>query len=256
MPQFLEFPVKNRHDFNELKKRYNPESPARYPQYWKDYKRSVENRNYPLGTMVGGFFGWAREWIGLENLAVMFYDSPNLLHEIFEFLGNFFIKANKKLIEEVELDYVWFWEDMGYKTASLISPKHFREFLLPQYKKVTSFLRSHGIDIILVDSDGNINELIPLWLDGGVNGVYPLEVAAGMDAVALRKKYGKDLLLMGNIDKRELAKGKEAIKEEVMKKVPYLLSQGGYIPAVDHAVPPDISFSNFIYYLDLIRSIK
>jgi uroporphyrinogen decarboxylase len=255
MPQFLEFPIKNRKDFEAMRKRYNPKSPARYPEYWEDYKISVKNRNYPLGTMVGGFFGWAREWIGIENLSVMFYDDPNLLHEMFEFLGDFFIEANQKLVKEVRLDYVWFWEDMAYKTAPLISPKHFREFLLPQYKKVTSFLRSHGIDIILVDSDGNVNELIPLWLEGGVNGIYPLEVAAGMDAVSLRKKYGQNLLLMGNIDKRELAKGKKEIKEEVMKKIPYLLSQGGYVPAVDHAVPPDVSFSNYLYYLDLIRSI-
>ncbi|MDD5698574.1 MAG: uroporphyrinogen decarboxylase family protein [Victivallaceae bacterium] len=255
MPQYLEFPVKNRQDFEKMKKRYNPQSPSRYPQFWEDYKKSVENRNYPLGSMIGGFFGWAREWIGVEELSVMFYDDPGLLHEIFEFLGDFFIEANRKLVEEVKLDYVWFWEDMAYKTAPLISPKHFREFLLPQYKKVTSFLKKHNIDIILVDSDGNINELIPLWLEGGVNGVYPLEAAAGMDAVALRKKYGKELLLMGNIDKRALSRGREIIKKEVMNKVPYLLATGGYIPAVDHAVPPDIPFADFVYYLELIRNI-
>jgi len=40
--------------------------------------------------------------------------------------------------------------------------------MLPHYKSVTEFLRKHGIDIITVDSDGNINELIPLWLEGGL----------------------------------------------------------------------------------------
>jgi len=106
-----------------------------------------------------------------------------------------------------------------------------------------------------VDSDGNIDELIPLWLEGGVNGFLPMEVAAGMDAVALRKKYGKNLILIGNIDKRALIKNKEAIRKEVMSKVPYLLSQGGYFPTIDHAVPPDVPFENYMYYLQFLRKI-
>lgn len=106
-----------------------------------------------------------------------------------------------------------------------------------------------------MDSDGDISELIPLWLEGGVNGMFPLEVAAGMDAVQLRKKYGKELILWGNIDKRALIKGKDAIKEELDKKVPFLISQGGYFPGIDHLVPPDISLENFNFYIEYIRSL-
>jgi len=125
----------------------------------------------------------------------------------------------------------------------------------PHYKKITDCLRGHGIDIITVDSDGNINELIPLWLEVGVNGFLPLEVAAGMDAVFLRKKYGKECILFGNIDKRTLTKGKKEIEREVKTKVPFLLSQGGYFLSVDHAVPPDVSYENFLYYLDILRRV-
>ena len=80
-------------------------------------------------------------------------------------------------------------------------------------------------------------------------------MAAHNDAVALRKKYGKDLIIGGTIDKRALAKGKEAIREEVMSKVPFLLEQGGYFPSVDHAVPPDVTFENYCYYINLIREV-
>jgi uroporphyrinogen decarboxylase len=106
-----------------------------------------------------------------------------------------------------------------------------------------------------VDSDGNVNELIPLWLESGINYVWPLEVAAHNDAVALRKKYGKDLILSGTIDKRALIKGKEAIREEVMSKVPFLLEQGGYFPTIDHWVPPDVTFANYCYYINLMREV-
>lgn len=256
MPQWLEFSLKDRHTWQEFKKRLNPESPARYPQYWDDLKRCWKDRDYPLVIDVGSFYGWIRNWVGMENLAYMFYDEPNLVHEMMEYIEYFVIETIRKAVEEVDIDVGHFWEDMSFKTQSLISPKMFREFMLPHYKKVTEFLRSHGIEIITLDSDGNLNELIPLWLEGGVNGILPIEVAAMNNAVEWRKKYGKNLILIGNIDKRALAKDKKAIEEEVMKKVPYLLSQGGYFPTIDHAVPPDVPFENYQYYLSLLHKIE
>lgn len=137
----------------------------------------------------------------------------------------------------------------------MISPDMFRQFMMPRYKKLNDLLHSHGVDIIWVDSDGDVEQLIPLWLEAGVNYVWPLEVAAGNDAVALRKKYGKDLILGGAIDKRALAKGKEATREEVMLKVPFLVESGGYTPSVDHYVPPDVSFENYRFCVNTLREI-
>ena len=80
-----------------------------------------------------------------------------------------------------------------------------------------------------------------------------MEVAAGMDVVALRKKFGKELLMVGGVDKREIAKGKDAIDAEVRRIMPLLGEKGGYIPTIDHAIPPDISFGDFKYYRGLIE---
>jgi uroporphyrinogen decarboxylase len=253
MPLWLDYPIKTREDWEEYKKRLNPKSPCRYPAWWDDYKRSVKDRDYPLGISVGSFYGWVRNWMGVERLSYMLYDDPNFIREIDEYIADFVIEVTRKAVEELDLDFALFWEDLGMKVGPLISPKHFREIMLPCYKRVTEFLRKNGIDIIWVDSDGNNDPIIPLWLEGGVNGIYPLEVAADQDAVALRKKYGKDLLLMGNIDKRVLARTKEEIEREVLKKVPWLAMQGGYFPFVDHSVPPDVPLENFQYYLDLVK---
>jgi uroporphyrinogen decarboxylase len=130
-----------------------------------------------------------------------------------------------------------------------------RKFMLPRYKKVTDLLHSYGVDVIYLDSDGNLNELIPLWLEVGINLIWPFEVAAGNDAVALRKKYGKEIILTGNIDKRALIKGKETIRQEVMSKVPFLLESGGYFPSVDHTVPPDVTFDNYCYFINTLREV-
>ncbi len=144
---------------------------------------------------------------------------------------------------------------MAYKVGPLISPEMFRRFMMPRYKKLNDLLHRVGVDIIYVDSDGNLDLLIPLWLECGVNLVWPLEVAAGNDAVALRKKYGSELIMAGAIDKRALEKGKREIKEEVMSKVPILMEKGGYFPSIDHVIPPSISFENFCYFMNLLRDI-
>ena len=104
-----------------------------------------------------------------------------------DFWAGFLIETFREAVENIKIDYAVFNEDLAYKHGPAISPKIFEEFILPHYKKVTSFLRSHRIDIIAMDSDGNFEVLIPLLLEGGINCLEPLEVAAGMDAVVLRE---------------------------------------------------------------------
>ncbi len=253
MPQWLEFPVKTKKDWDRIKKRLDPDSPERFPAWWEDKVRCWRRRDYPLGIEVGSFFGFLREMVGLEDLCVMYYDNPGLIHEMNEWIEYFELKMLKRALVDVQFDFACFWEDMAYNKGSLISPKTFRKFVTPHYRKITDLLHSHGTDVILVDSDGDIEELIPLWIESGINGQFPLEVTAGVDAVKLRKRFGKNFILIGNIDKRALIKGKRAIDEELKRKVPYLVSQGGYFPAVDHFIPPEVSFENFIYFIKSLR---
>jgi uroporphyrinogen decarboxylase len=121
--------------------------------------------------------------------------------------------------------------------------------MVPRYREETDLLKKHGIDLVFVDSDGDVRLIIPLWLEAGVNGTFPLEVMAGNDAVELRKKYPRDLRMVGNIDKMALIEGKEAIDRELERKLPYLLKEGGYLPTVDHGIPPEIPFEHYRHYM-------
>jgi uroporphyrinogen decarboxylase len=258
MPQFLEFPIKERRDFLEMRRRYDPESPVRFPQWWDEDVLLLKERKHPISLYGGrdmGFFGPVRGWTGLKRLLVFFHTDPGLVHEMMDFLADFYIDIIEKTLKVTSIDYYIFWEDMAYKTGPLISPKQFDEFMVPCYQKVTGVLRDYDVDVIMVDSDGNIDSLIPLWLKGGVNTFYPLEVQSGMDPVALRKEYGRKIRLIGGIDKRVFARDEESIEREVESKVPYLVSKGGYIPTPDHSIPPDVCLSNFQYYLKLVRNI-
>lgn len=255
MPRYLDRPVKDRASWNEYKQRLDPHTPERWPSDWNAFVKERNSQDAPTMLLMEGFFGVLREWTGLENLLYMFYDDPKLVEDMMDQVLYLEMEVARRAFKDLRIDTIRFWEDMAYKSGPLISPAMVKKFMVPRYKQVTDFLHSQGVDIIHIDSDGNVNELIPLWLEVGINFPWPFEVAAGMDAVALRKKYGKDLIIGGNIDKRVFAKGKDAIREEVMSKVPFLLETGGYFACLDHVVPPDVSLENFRYYLNLLREI-
>ena len=255
MPMFIDWPVKDRASWEEHKKRLDPTTFERYPADWEAYVREINGLTCPLSLEVGGFFGYLREWVGTERLLYMFYDDPGLIEDMMDAVLHLETEIIKRVSKDIKFEMVTYWEDMAYKVGPLISPEMFRRFMMPRYKKLNELIRSVGVDIIFVDSDGNLDLLIPLWLECGVNFVWPLEVAAGNDAVALRKKYGTDLIMSGAIDKRALIKGKQAIKEEVMSKVPFLLEKGGYFPSLDHWVMPDVPFENFCFFVNLLREI-
>ena len=185
----------------------------------------------------------------------MFYDDPALIHEMCEHIADFVVELIAPLLQRVDFDFAFIWEDMAGKAGPLCSPKTYREFMLPPLKRVTDLLRRHGVEIIIVDSDGNNDVLIPLWLEAGVTGLRPFEIAADCDPVATRKQYGRDLIIQGGIDKRALARGREAIEHEVLSKVPWLCLQGGFFPQVDHLVPPDVPLGNYEYYAQLLRQV-
>lgn len=249
MPYFLEFPIKSRADFEEMKDQWK-EVPfeKRLPENWSMLAEKYRNRTFPL--VIGGYpiglYGTLRYLIGPEQVLYAFYDDPKLIRDMVNFLADHIIYVWSGILNHLSVDYAQIWEDMCYRGGPLISPAMFREFLLPAYKKISSFCNDMGINILFVDSDGDITELIPLWLEGGVTGLYPFEVQAGMDVVKVRREFPK-LQIMGGIDKMAIAKDRKAIVHE-LKKVSSLLPTGGYIPYLDHLVPPDVSWKNFKFY--------
>jgi uroporphyrinogen decarboxylase len=121
-------------------------------------------------------------------------------------------------------------------------------------KRVVAFYKSHGVRYVSVDTDGNPGPLIPMLMEAGVDLIWPLERAADQDPVRLRKKFGRTLRLSGGVDKRELAKGPEAIDAHLRQLQP-LVAEGGFIPTVDHTVSPDISWGNFEHYIEAKKKI-
>jgi len=250
MPEHLEYPVKDRADWDELKPRFDPSTPGRFPADWGDRCAQWEREGSILvfqGPRSPSLFGFVRELMGPERALTAVYDDPALVHDMMEISAELLLQLMPRVLDEAPLASIYFWEDMCYRSGPLISPAMFRDFMLPRYRRVTDLARSRGIDNIFVDSDGDVSQLIPLWLEAGINGVYPMEVAAGMDVVALRREYGRDLLMTGGYDKRVLAQDRGAIDAELRRVIP-VAETGGFIPHIDHAIPHDVPYELFAYY--------
>jgi len=249
------FPVENRSDWEEMKKRFDPKTPGRYPEDFEKRCEELKKRDYAYGIGFSGPFWQLRDWCGFENLCMMTVEDPDFVMGMAVFWKEFVLAMLEPILQRVPPDMILFNEDMAYKEKAMISPAMTRRFLMPVWQAWSSRFRKAGCPIIEVDSDGYIGELIPLWIESGINACIPIEVAAGNDLPGYRKKFGKNIAYRGGIDKRAIAKGGKVMEAEVMRNVTPLFVLGGYIPMCDHGVPPDISWPDFIAYSRLLAKL-
>lgn len=254
--KYHRFPVENEKEWQEMKLRYNPDAPGRYPADFLKRCEILGKRDYIFSININGPFWQMREWCGFENLCILMIDNPRFVRDMSEFWRDFIFNTMAPVLKNVEVDHVFIGEDMAYKEHSMISPEMVREYLFPCYDTwIPALKKNNPLVVIEVDSDGHIGELLQLWIEAGFNCCSPVEAAAGNDIVEYRKKYGKKMAYRGGIDKRAIAKGGETIKREIMRVVPPLLNEGGFIPSCDHGVPPDISWQGFIDYCKILAEL-
>jgi len=259
IPHPVSYLLRDRESWEKYyKPRLVPASQGRYPKDWDERVKEWKDpqRSYPVILPGGSLYGWLRNWMGMENLSLVLYDDPVWFEDMVTTVADCIIGILERILATGgRFDAVSMWEDMAYNSGPLMSPAHFKRYLVPHYRRISDLLHKHHVDVIYLDCDGKIDSLIPLWLDAGINCMYPLEVGTwGGDAVAFRKKFGKGLLMMGGFDKHVLAKGKREIEAEVFRLQP-LVEEGGFIPFPDHRVPPDVPYQNYLHYIDLARDV-
>jgi len=254
MPHYIEFVIKSRSDFEAIKERMNGRDyAARYPENWDELVGGYNSRDYLLGLVIRGPFAFCRDFIHFEQLMMLPYDEPDMLKDMMEFQVDFTLKLWEKALQEVTPDYIYLGEDMAYKTGPMFSPSLLKDLVGPLYAKLADFFKSHGVKNFLVDSDGCITDLLPIYVENGVTGVLPMERAAGMDTEKVREAYPK-FQMIGGVDKLQIAAGGTAIDAEI-EKVGRVVGKGGYIPSFDHSVPPVVSFANYAEYIEKLRKI-
>ncbi len=257
MPSGEEYPIKDWKTWQRLKEeRLSIDSISkRFPPHWNKLVEIYKNRDFPLslGGYPYGFFGILADLMGYENLFINYFDQPDLIHDIVHTFTELWIAIYSEVFKYVKVDHVHIWEDISYGSGSMVSKAVIREFMLPYYKRFTSFLKSEGVNIILLDTDGDCFDIIPLFIEGGITGIYPLEASCGMDIVKVRKSFPR-LQMLGGIPKLEIGNGPKKI-DQTLEPVKEVLKTGGYIPFCDHLIPPEINFQDFVYYRQQLNQI-
>jgi len=245
-------------DFSAIKKRLIAAIPERYPADL-DKKIAVwKERDFPLilghNCAANGFYWRAREFMGTENLSFAWYDYPALMHEMMEFFADFIIETSRPVLEKIDVEYFTLNEDLSMKNGPLLSPDTFRTFIFPHLRRMVDFFHDHGVRYFALDTDGDPTLLVPQFMEAGVDVLWPIERASEVSPQELRRQFGRDLLLWGGIDKRVLPQGPEAIRAHLREFIP-LIEEGGFIPTLDHAFPPDISWDDFRHFMDAKKAL-
>jgi uroporphyrinogen decarboxylase len=258
LPLELDNPVKDRRTWEEYKQHYAESTiPDRLPPDWDAVAARLRDRDFPirLGGTYGGFLGFPRQIMGLTHYLITLYDDPELIRDICGTFLRFLLAYYDRIIRDVKVDCILIWEDMAGKQGSLISPDHFREFLAPCYRAMVGFARESGVDVVLTDSDGYVEEIIPLIVETGVTGMYPFERAAGNDLPLIREAFPA-FQILGGFDKRVLLEDSTpAAIDAELGVVAEMLRRGRYIPHVDHFVSQDCTWANFSYYRRRLNEI-
>jgi len=252
--RWISLPVESHADWEAMKTRYDPDEPGRFPDDFEARCRRMRDRGHVVTVAFSGPFWQLREWVGFEGLCLLFIEEPEFVREMVEFWTEFVSRVMAPVLAAGVVDRVAISEDMAYKEKSMISPAMAREFLLPCWRRWAREARQAGVPLVDMDSDGRVDELIPLWIEAGINVCDPVEVAAGNDIVRLRKGFGRSMAYCQGVDKRRIAKGGAVIEQEIARLAP-VVRDGGYIPGCDHGVPPDISWPDFVRYGRLLAEL-
>ncbi len=253
IPLPMDYPVRTMDDWRKLKPLYqfgedrvNPEEIER--------ARTLQQEGSLVIAAIPGAFDTPRELMGDENACVCYYEDPELMHDILATLTDTAVRVFERVCDRLVVDQVSVHEDLAGKSGPLAGPRQVEEYFTPYYRGVWDLLASHGSRIFQIDSDGNIEAIVPALLACGITTIIPVEPAAGMDPVRLRERFGKQMSMLGGIDKHVLRSSRQGIRAELEYKMqPHMRS--GMVFGLDHRIPNGTPLANYRYYVDTGREI-
>ncbi|HLA83526.1 MAG TPA: uroporphyrinogen decarboxylase family protein [Thermoguttaceae bacterium] len=207
--------------------------------------------------MLFGLYGpWEAAWRhrGLDKLLLDVALDPDWLRDMADTYVELVLAILGRCLElGMKPDGVYIIEDLGSTRSLLFSPASWRATVGPAFGRLGEFLGRHGMHYWM-HSCGAIQPIVDDLVERGLNVLNPLQVAAGMDAVKLRERYGKRLAFFGNIDVHKMTGPIEPLDAELRRNVP-LARAGGYIFQSDHSVPPTVTFERYCWLLNRAREL-
>ncbi|HOW39870.1 MAG TPA: uroporphyrinogen decarboxylase family protein [Bacteroidales bacterium] len=192
--------------------------------------------------------------IGQENFLFWLGMYPDRLGDVINRIGKFYLDCTKAQISAAGglLDGFVIWGDVAYKESLLFDPEYWRQYFKPWVKAIIDECHKHKLPVIY-HGCGNVNAIFGDFADMKLDAYNPLEVKADMDAVKLKKVFGKQIGYCGNNDillweTNDL----ELIRKETLKKL-NAAKGGGYIFQSDHSVSEGVAGKTYDYIVKLVR---
>ena len=256
MPEYLEHPVKDLQTWVEnVKWRLDPKTPARWENLERDMApaKSAAAQGFMITQNLIGGYMFLRSLLGPEELLYAFVDQPDLIHDCMQTWLELAEAVTTRHQQYVTFDEIFFAEDICYNHGALISPAMMQEFLFPYYQQLMTNVKRRQLDpyrhlYVQVDTDGDCRPVIPLYRDAiGMDAMSPFEVASGCDVVELGRQYPQ-LVMRGGLDKRVLTQSPADIDRMLERILPVMRRRGGYIPSLDHGVPSEVLYANYLHF--------
>jgi len=240
-------PIQNREDFQ----RYDWPDPDAVPV--ADYVESTA-RFLPEGMGMllqsSGFLENVMWLMGYTAFAEALYDDPDLVAEMFEAVGSRIIRAYERVIDCPEIGGVFFGEDMGFKTATMVAPEHLRKYHFPYLKRLAGLAHKHGKFFIL-HSCGNLTEVMDDLIDYvGIDARHSFEDAI-MPVAEFKRIYGGRIGVVGGVDVDALARMET---DDLRRHVRHILEEcapgGGYALGSGNSVTNYCKVENYLAMLE------
>lgn len=192
--------------------------------------------------------------IGQENTLLWMGLYPERMGACINRIGEFYLAACKAAVAAAadNLDGFVIWGDVAYRRGMFFSPDYWREYFKPWVRAMVERCHANGLPVIY-HGCGCIHAILPDFIEIGVDAVNPLEAKAGMDALDLRRKFGRKIASCGNSDIQIWETGDESrIRAEVLRKL-NAAKGGGLIFQSDHSVASSVSGRTYDFIVRLVR---
>ena len=248
LPLPISYPVKTMDDWLKIKHMFEFHESRIDHKMIEQAKMLQKNGSMVIASIPGGY-DYPRELMGEESTCLCYYDDPELMQDIMNTLSDTSFRVLEEISSLITVDCLFVHEDMAGKGGPMIGPSMIKEYIHPYYRRIWDLLSSRGTRLFAQDSDGDMNPVLDVFAEAGVNIFFPCEPAAGMDIVAIRKKYGKAFAMLGGIDKHVLRKSKDDIRKELEYKLQESMRGGGMCFSLDHRIPNGTPLENYRYYV-------
>ncbi|MBP5631372.1 MAG: hypothetical protein J6Y21_01235 [Clostridia bacterium] len=258
IPSEDDYLLKDREAFETLYKPRMQYFPERVDLEFYRHFNETRQMDVPVGLHLGSVIGNIRNICTVMGMSYLIYDEDEeLFADIVDTYAEMQYKCAEAILETgAKFDFAHYWEDICFKNGPLLSPEVFDELCAKHYKKRNDLCHKYGIDIISLDCDGVTEKLLPTWVENGVNTMFPIEVGVWGDQFEpARKKFGKEVLGVGGMDKTALRIDKAAVDKEI-ERMKRLSELGGFIPCPDHRLMPGTKYELVQYYAEKIKEIK